>query len=203
MRTKLLSVPTLVSCVQRQRERAGIRASPSARGIALKLVCSHRNSGTSRPGIDAFFQLAIQLQHEIVAVVDDGEALVGLLRSGLQVGVDRSPGLAELARVRAYQLAGFAADTPAANDGPQERVAEVAIEGCPVKNRRSLRARAVQPRQHDIGTVVQNRLGLVTGRNGNGHQVDLRIAVAIVDTQEEQMRSGFRQARHLLQTSAR
>ncbi len=149
--------------------------------------------------IDALFHLAVQLQNEIGAVVDDGKALVGLLRSGLQIRLDRSPGLAELTRVRAYQLAGIAADTPPAHDCPQERVAEVAIEGCRVKNCRSFRPGAVQPGQDDIGMIVQNRLGLVTGRNGYGYEVDLRIAVAIVDAQKKKMRSGFRQVQHPVQ----
>ena len=58
----------------------------------------------------------------------------------------------------ADQFAEFAANSAAANDGAQQRVAEVAVEGGRVENRRGLRSGAVQPGQHDIRTVVQYRL---------------------------------------------
>src|ERR1039458_4520940 len=72
-------------------------------------------------GIDAFFQLAIELQYKGVTVIDDGISLLCGLGVWLQVGVDRGPCLAKGASMSANQFARVSTDTPAAHNREQKR----------------------------------------------------------------------------------
>ena len=115
--------------------------------------------------IDAFFQLAIQLQHKVVAVIDDGEALIGLLRSRLQVGLDRMSrpcGIRACVRrpVRPTSPRMRLRRTMARSSESLKSRSKVAA----VEQRRASPVRGLQPRQHRIGTVAQDRLSLVAGR---------------------------------------
>ena len=142
------------------------------------------------------FHLAEQLQEEPVAKRERGMVVIPAYRVRLKLRPVAAPDVAKCGRMGRRHLAYAALGAPPLGDGIQQRNPEQPVAQSAVQNT-STAIRVSQARQHEFRETLRHLVGFRPLRDRERQRVKVRLALVVLDAQQQNIRCAFRQADHV------